>query len=337
MTTQLSEQKLGCVRWINGALIVVFIFGQAALIAGTLAKSYLLEKYPAPGQMVYVGGFRMHIHCTGAGSPTVILIGGLDDFSITWSLVQPEIAKTTRVCSYDRAGLGWSEPSPNPRTSDNMVQELHKLLINANIEGPYVLVGHSFGGALAALYTHNYPDAVAGLVLVDATPLDLFVRIHPWGTAIKQKIGLFRVLEPMSSFGLFALAPESIPNRGFPDEALSQYQAISSATDYYKITIAENEMFENNLAEIKSEHITDFGDLPLAILSRGTWDAMPGFTEVENRQAHLAWNEMQSELLKLSTHSSQVIAEKSEHFIQLQQPQLVIDAIQQTIQATKKE
>jgi pimeloyl-ACP methyl ester carboxylesterase len=228
---------------------------------------------------------------------------------------------------YDRAGLGWSEASPTPRTSENMVKELHTLLVKANVAPPYVMVGHSFGGALAQLYIHNYPDDVVGLALVDAAPTDLFVRVSAWGKALDQKIGMFNTLAPLSSFGLLALSPNSIPNRGFPDEALAQYRAVSVATDYWKNTIIENEMFETNLAAIKSANITGIGDLPLIVLSRGTWDAMPGLTDEENQQARQAWSDMQAELLELSSNSRQVVAEKSEHFIQLYQPELVIEAI----------
>jgi pimeloyl-ACP methyl ester carboxylesterase len=334
--TQHSDQKLGCMWWINDVLLIALVFNLTTWVAGTLVKDDLLEKYQAPGQLIDVGEFKMHINCTGVGSPAVILVSGLDDFSITWSLIQPEIAKTTRVCSYDRAGVGWSEESPNSRTSENLVKELHTLLMNANVEGPYVMVGHSFGGALIQLYIYNYPDEVVGFVLVDAAPVNLFVRIPSWRNIIRRKIGIFRALETMSSFGLLALSPENISNRDFPEEASSQFQAISSATDYYKITIAENKMLETNLAEIKAMHITSFGDLPLIVLSRGTRDMMLGLPEAENGQAHQAWNEMQSELLELSSNSRQLVAEKSEHFIQLQQPQLVIDAIFQILQIARK-
>ena len=119
--------------WINVIVIFVLVLTAGTWVAGAVAKQNLMKKYPAPCATVDAVGFKMHIHCTGEGSPTVILISGLDDFSITWSQVQPEIAKTTRVCSYDRAGLGWSEASPSPRTSENMVKELHTLLVNAKV------------------------------------------------------------------------------------------------------------------------------------------------------------------------------------------------------------
>ena len=140
MTAQSSRPKYGFAWWSRAMLTLVIILVAATCGAGAVARSNLMKKYPAPGQMVDAGGFNMHIHCTGEGSPTVILAGGLDDFSITWSLVQPTVAKTTRVCSYDRAGLGWSEASPAPRTSENMVKELHTMLVNAKIESPFLMV-----------------------------------------------------------------------------------------------------------------------------------------------------------------------------------------------------
>jgi pimeloyl-ACP methyl ester carboxylesterase len=127
---------------------------------------------PAPGKLVDVGGWKLHINCTGEkakpSDPTVILEAGLGDFSVEWSLVQPGIAKFARVCSYDRAGDGLSELGPHPRTFRQIVYELHTLLRNADIKPPFVLVGHSYGGWLVRLYESTYPEEVVGMVLVEA-------------------------------------------------------------------------------------------------------------------------------------------------------------------------
>ena len=111
---------------------------------------------------------RLHINCTGEGSPTVVIDAGLGDWSTSWGLVQPEVAKTTRVCTYDRAGMGWSEPGPLPRDAHQIADELHTLLQNANIPGPYVMVGHSFGGLPVQVFVHDYPAEVAGVVLIES-------------------------------------------------------------------------------------------------------------------------------------------------------------------------
>jgi len=327
MRQQLSRRKpnLSLVLWLAVSLAVGLPAGTWA--AGTIAKRNLINNYPPPGQLVDIGGYKLHLACLGEGSPTVVLVAGLDDFSIVWSKVQPELAQTGRVCAYDRAGLGWSEGSPDPRTSQNMVRELHSLLVNAGEAGPYILVGHSFGGALVRLYAHDYPDEVAGIVFVDSVPDELFVRVPAWQKAIEQKLGLFRTLAPLSSMGLLALAPQSIPNRGFPEQALGQYRAISAATAYYQTGLAENRAFATNVAEVAAARVANFGTLPVVVLSRGYWDPMPGLSAEENAYAQSAWQVMQSELAALSTNSRQVIAEQSEHSIQLQQPDLVIEAV----------
>ncbi len=302
---------------------------------GAVLKFNLLKQYPPPGQMVDVNGYKMHLHCLGEGSPTVILEAGLDDFSIFWSQVQPKVAESTRVCSYDRAGLGWSELSPNPRTSKTMVMELHSLLVNSSIDPPYVMVGHSFGGALARLYAHHYPNEVAGMVLVDAAPDALFVRIPRWGHAIAGKLGLYRTLASLSSFGLLAFTPENIPNRGMPEDVLAQYRAVAVSTEYFRTGVAENEAFEMNLAEVRAANVS-LRDMPLRVISRGYWDPMPGFSETDNQFAWRIWQEMQFELLSLSSRSKQIIADKSEHSIQLQQPELVTQSIREVFESIQQ-
>lgn len=134
--------------------------------------------------------------------------------------------------------------------------------------------------------------------------------------------------------GGLALAPDNIPNRGLPDEALAQYRAILVTTRYFETAIAETESLEKNLTEVRAANVTSLGNIPLIVLSRGVWDPLPGVSEAENQRAWQAWQAMQSELAELSTNSKQVIAEQSGHFIQLQQPQLVIDAIRELVQVT---
>ena len=118
--------------------------------------------------VVDVGGYRLHINCTGTGSPTVVIDVGLDDWSTMWALVQPEVAKTTRICTYDRAGSGWSDAGPLPRNAGQFAEELRTLLHQANIPGPYVLVGHSLGGLTVRVFTDMYPSEVAGVVLIES-------------------------------------------------------------------------------------------------------------------------------------------------------------------------
>jgi pimeloyl-ACP methyl ester carboxylesterase len=141
-------------------------------------------------------------------------------------------------------------------------------------------------------------------------------------------------LAPLSSVAILALAPDNAPNRGLPDKAFGQYRAILVTTRYFETAIAETESFEKNLTEVRAANITSLGNQPLIVLSRGIWDPLPSVSEAENQQAWQAWQAMQSELAVLSANSKQVIAEQSGHFLQLQQPHLVIEAIREVVQAT---
>src|SRR5215216_361500 len=163
---RIGRTLLGLLALLIG-LAVIGASYEAIMAAGDATR------YPPAGQLVDVGGHRLHLHCVGKGSPTVIMEAGGAGNVLHWMLVQPAIARSTRVCAYDRAGMGWSEPGPPPRTPQQIVAELHTLLTNARIPGPYILVGHSIGGKYVRLYASQYPQDVAGLVLVDGRHEDV--------------------------------------------------------------------------------------------------------------------------------------------------------------------
>src|SRR5437868_10982633 len=160
---------------VCGASVLLLMFQPAAVLpqqtAAVLPQNESASPpFPAPGTLIDVGGWRLHLNCTGvahAGQPTVILEAGLGDFSVEWSLVQPGVATLARVCSYDRAGDGWSDIGPSPRTLRQIVDELHRLLERSGERSRYLLVGHSYGGWLAQLYQSSYPADVVGMVLVE--------------------------------------------------------------------------------------------------------------------------------------------------------------------------
>jgi len=322
---------------ISIIVLVLLLLVLGTAIAGAIAKSNLARHYPTPGQLVDVGGYKMHINCIGEGSPTVILEAGTGDFSLTWAYVQPEIAKDTRVCSYDRAGFGWSEASPYPRTGNMMVEELHTLLVNASVQGPYVLVGHSLGGLLTRVYAHKYPDEVAGMVMVDSAHEEIDIRLPK--SAMKANLemaGQLRMFALLSSTGIMALAPQYIPNPGLPDDAFAQYQAIMATTRGLETAIAEIIAGEKSFAEMRALHMASFGNMPLIVLSRGHWDVIPSLSDAENQQSWEVWQEIQSEQAALSSGAKQIIAEQSGHYIQLDQPGLVIEAIRDIVYVTSK-
>ncbi len=163
-------KRLGRILFIIMVRLAVVSLGLmlAGAIYESIAETVENQTIPLVGQMVDIGGYRLHISCAGTGGPTVVIDSGVGDWSTSWVGVQAEVAKTTRACVYDRAGYGWSEVGPQPRTSAQFVYELHALLQGANINGPYVVVGHSLGGLTAQLFAHDYPEEVAGVVLVDS-------------------------------------------------------------------------------------------------------------------------------------------------------------------------
>src|SRR5215207_10318475 len=164
----------GLWRWTKRVLVGVVGLVLVLLLAGVVfqfvATKIDAHKYPAPGEMVDVGDYSLHLNCTGeaGGVPTIVMDSGLGGTVLDWQLVQPELAKSMHVCTYDRGGMGWSDSGDQPRTSRQIVKELHTLLGNVGVKGPYVLVGHSFGGTNMQVYDSQYPDEVAGMVLVDS-------------------------------------------------------------------------------------------------------------------------------------------------------------------------
>ena len=171
-----------------------------------MAEAADAKAYPPPGQLVDVGGYRLHINCTGTGSPTVVIEAGLGDWSTSWGFVQPEVAKTTRVCTYDRAGMGWSEAGPLPRDAAQFAKELHTLLQNANIPGPYVMVGHSLGGLGVRVFVHDYASEVAGVVLIESmNPKQLAQSPAEVQSQSNPQSRPFSVLAALARFGVVRL------------------------------------------------------------------------------------------------------------------------------------
>ena len=165
-------------RWTGvallGLVVVLLVLAVVGAIYQTVATERAERAYPPPGEMVDVGGYNLHIDCVGQGSPTAVLDGGTGEMSANWVLVQREVSHTTRVCAYDRAGMGWSEMGPEPRDAKQISGELHALLEGAGIQGPYVLVGHSFGGLYAQTYAARYPEEVAGVALIESSHPEQF-------------------------------------------------------------------------------------------------------------------------------------------------------------------
>ena len=297
-------------RWLGGAVVLVLGLILAGTIYESVSEAADIRAYPPPGQMVDVGGYRLHINCTGTGSPTVVIDAGWGDWSLAWSWVQREVAKTTQVCTYDRAGMGYSEAGPLPRNAEQFAKELHTLLERANIAGPYVLVGHSLGGLPVRVFVHDYPTEVAGVVLIES--MSPGQRTQP-PTEIKPQT-------PSQSSGVslpFLLARIGLVRlltgpTGSPSEAQTAYAAFSVTPRAVQAWADEGASVPESLAQ--ADAVKTFGDLPLIVL-----------TAALNQQTD--WQTMQVELLQLSSNSQQMIADKSGHNIEIDQPEAAVAAI----------
>jgi pimeloyl-ACP methyl ester carboxylesterase len=214
----------------------------------------------------------MHLLCSGEGGPTVILEGGVPEWSIHWQTVQPGVAEFTRVCSYDRAGYGWSEPGPTPRTASRIVEELHGLLTIAGEQGPYVLVAHSLWGPAALLYQQAYPGDVAGIVLVDAWSPDLF---SPVPDVIAQSLSLNRIMSSLSTMGLLRMLGEAgilpledlLKANLLPVQVRPQYEAAYYSPAFWQAMNAEYSAMDQSTTDFQA--LGDLGDLPLLVIKAG--------------------------------------------------------------------
>lgn len=299
--------------WFGVVLAGLLVLLLAGAIYETFAEAADARAYPPPGQMVDVGGYRLHLNCTGNGSPTVVIEAGLGDWSTGWGYVQPEVAKTTRVCTYDRAGMGWSEPGPLPRDAGQFARELHTLLQKANIPGPYVMVGHSLGGLPVRVFAHDYATDVAGVVLVDS--------MYPGQSTTAKPSIVISSLPLLARFGIARLLvrPLGLINYTTPSEKayFSRYVRPQSAQ-----TLADEiQAIPDSIAQAGA--VATFSDLPLIVLSAGL-DQLPG------------WQAGQTELAKLSSNSQQLIAEKSDHSIQIHQPDAAVAAIVSMVEQLRK-
>jgi len=345
MKSNLSRKPKGCLGWGLRALLIGAVLIAILLLAGNIVQRRAtvadFESFPAPGQLVDVYGRQMHIFCQGNGSPTVIADAGNGDFSITWGLVQPEVAQHTRICVYDRAGYGWSEASPEHRTTQQMTAELHTLLQNAEIEGPYILVGHSLGGFNMRMYASLYPEEVVGMVLVDAAHEETLTRLPAEFTqTLQQQEGTRAAMQLMAQFGVFRLMGESagqrfLPEhvRNLPEDQQTVYLMLTSHPSFFATARAEMDLFAESGKQVSQ--MGDLGDLPLIVLSakdaqsaeamraEGAPDNFP-FDEIQTTSQVL-----QRELASLSTNSTHILVADSGHYIQLDRPEQVIKAIQQ--------
>lgn len=286
-----------------------------------LALAMLWSAYPVhaldveamvpPGEYVSVDTHRLHYHCVGSGAPAVLIDGGIGGASVEWRGIQAEVGKKTRVCSYDRAGYGWSDPGPSPRTTSRTVNELRRLLQRADIPPPYLLVGHSFGGFTARYFAARYPDEVAGVVLVESS--------HP-------AAGLPKAARRGQALHPFARTPRPETQAINEDFALGDY--LNSRRKAVFAQMDEMTHFARSASEVEAAGALP--DIPLRVIAR---DPTLGFPDA---LAEARWQSRQRSLSRLAPHGHFRIAEGSGHEVHGMRPDVVIAEISSalaTIQA----
>jgi pimeloyl-ACP methyl ester carboxylesterase len=292
--------RSGSARWLLN--LVIGVLALAAIGGGyeTLREAMDARAYPMPGRLIDVGGHRLHLSCTGSGSPTVVLEPGAGGMSSTLGWIAPAVARDTRVCVYDRAGRGWSEPADTPEDGLQTATDLHTLLQRGQVPGPYVLAGHSFGGLYVLTFAARYPDEVAGMVLIDSTApgsgepgmaspgdrtsSDVTDRFSALASS-SARLGLGRVFAKLAADGL-------------PPRSSDEVSAKMATASSLRSTIDEYAQASASVRQAAA--LTDFADKPLVVLTAGSGhDA--------------AWTAAQNQLATLSTDSAHRVVAGATH------------------------
>lgn len=307
--------------------------------------------FAQPGQLVSVNGFRLSLYCLGNGSPAVIFDSGFLDWAPSWSTVQPQIAKWTRVCSFDRAGTGFSDPGPMPRTSLRIAEELHSALHRAGIAGPYILVGHAFGGDNVRTFADLHMREVAGLILVDADATDLEPEAmqeldrRGRGELVSQLRDCRNAIaehKPLPSLGS---APDDSKKtcaqqlffRGLPEAEWSP-ELNAKLLEIAQTKIAMYDAFASEMEQMTrdedylQQHRRSFGSRPIRVLTSGH-HGMPDVPDRVKYQHDIT--KAQTRWLALSSNSKQIFAHSNSEYVQFDDPQTVISAIREVYTQAK--
>jgi pimeloyl-ACP methyl ester carboxylesterase len=306
------------VKWLIRFFILFIGLIVLSAIYESVSETSDARDFPPPGRMVDIGGYRLHLNCTGTGSPIVVIESGWGSSSSAWGWVQPEVAKTTRVCSYDRAGMGWSEMSTEPRTAKVFAKELHTLLINASEPGPYVLVGHSLGGYTVRIYANDYPAEVSGVVFVDPQNISVSQTSTP---SLAPKPSEFSIPQLMSRIGIVRLLAGPLGAiEDLPDKDKQAYTANSVSPRSVQTFWDEAQGMSEGVAQARA--VSTLGELPIIVLSRGKG--------MDDESAA-----SQARYLQLSTKSLHLVADQSDHGIMIEQPKAVVEAIVKMVEIVR--
>ncbi|MEO7432343.1 MAG: alpha/beta hydrolase [Dokdonella sp.] len=330
-------------RWA-AAVVGLALMVSSSADAGQPSTAVISDPaYATPQALVDIDhGRRLNLYCIGTGAPTVVFDAGLANWSQIWGLVQPVVAKTTRACAYDRAGLGFSDPPTRPGSSANIVDDLHRLLTAAAIAPPYVLVGHSYGGMNVRLYASMYRNDVAGLVLDDSSHEEWTARwlvTHPDqriematddADAVKTakdclaaaRIGM------VPGTAIFARCATSTSNSRYVDAISAVYGRLQQEPGFLQARMWEEHAFDYDSPPQLLMARRPYGDLPMVVLTHAQSDTESGLPDDEGGDLAV---QLHGELAALSTRGVQRVVPHAGHDIHFDQPQAVIDAILEVV------
>jgi len=305
------------------------------LIATTLYQataSRLEDRQSLPGQLIDVGGYRLHLCVRGEGDPTIVLdhsLGGVEGYFLI-----EELSKLARVCIYDRAGYGWSDHSPYPRSSAQIVKELDTLLVQAGIEPPYILVGNSFGSYNVRLYAHLFPQKVVGIVLTDglheiemlkmSAPLQALKLFFISGFLMSTLGSVLGIIRLLSNFGAFELLKPEL--RHSSQDSLNRVKRSFCRSKHWITMSREMMNLDKSARQVsKAKH---FGKVPVVSIKASSF-FKPSFWTIfiPLKRANQLREKMHVELCNLSTDCLQVEASKSGHFVWVDQPEVIVNAV----------
>jgi len=303
-------------RWTTRVLVGLCSLIVVTALTGAAYQSVATRRdlavTPPPGQLVDIGGYRLHLWCTGNGAPAVILDTGLGGSSAGWYFVQPDVARFTRVCSYDRAGMGYSDPGPSPRTARRIASELARLLDRSGVAGSVVLVGASIAGFNVRVFASDHPELAAGLVLVDAS--------HEADAHEVPRMARFVPL--LSTVGVFRLFGVSFGHRveSLPPSVRRYAQATSFRAAGYQAAADEIIHIRETVSEVRSSRrkLT----IPVVVVTGA-------------RGADENWRQLQQDLTSLSERGCLMIARQSGHVVSVDQPEVVVDAIRRVVETAR--
>lgn len=291
----------------------------STLIFGTIAKGQIAESSTPPGQLVDLGGYNLHFSIKGSNGPTIIIEGGTGSWSLQWMDLQDELSKYYKVVAYDRAGYGWSDPSPYSRTANNIAEELHSGLLKAGLSAPFILLGHSYGGFIVKTFVKKYPDDVSAIILADIASENQFEQLPPM-----VKMILESAKKRFKQNGAMARAGKLLPAHIPIDSTLNSdywrsYQYSASRSSFYEAMYNEMDLLALTYSHSQIKNPID--KPVLVITAENSFGAFSAIPNMPIEESNAIWAKLQKNQLEISSNSRQYIIKNATHDLLLTAPE----------------